>query len=323
MELLTESDEPPPFNSIGNTLFTRTRNLERALGFSNIYIKFEGGNPTGTQKDRISWYHIMKAKQQGCQGITVGTCGNYGASLAYFAKIAGLESTIFIPEKYFVAPRRKNEIQQLASTIITVNGKYEDAVEESKHFSRHNNFYDANPGDQSESWNGYIPIATEIFQQLGRAPTAISVPVGNGTTLLGIYHGFNYLLQQGKIDHMPYLVGASTTGGNPIINSFKQGLSHAIDLLPDELRETAVNEPLISYHSYDGNEALHALYETEGWADYASDQRMMHFHTVLKDLEGLSVLPASTSAIEALIKFKNHRQLNSDYVIVLTGRKFR
>jgi threonine synthase len=320
---LQNDEEPPPFDGVGNTLFNRARNLERVLGFGNLYIKFEGGNPTGTQKDRISLYHITNALRKERCGVTVGTCGNYGVSLAYFAKLAGLKTTIFIPEQYYITPKRMTELQSLGAEIITTEGKYEEAVERSRRFARREHFYDANPGNGSEGWRGYMPIAYEIFQQLGRVPTAVSVPVGNGTTLFGIYKGFQNLLDQGLIDRIPFLVGASTTGGNPIVRSFKNGDTKTVDLHPWELRESSINEPLISYHSYDGDGALQALYETNGWADYASDSCMVKFHTLLKDQEGLHVLPASTSAIEALLRFKRHRQLNSEYVLVLTGRKFR
>ncbi len=322
-DLSTDCEEPPPFDAVGHTLFTRTRNLERILKFKNVYVKFEGSNPTGTQKDRISQYHILHALKKQAEGITVGTCGNYGVSLAYFAKLVGLKTYIHIPEKYFLSPKRKLELQSLGAEIITIDGKYEDAVEESRRLAKHEHLYDANPGNGSNGWKGYKPIAYEICQQLGCVPTAVSIPVGNGTTLLGIYHGFKDLIDQGIIDKMPFLVAASTPGGNPIVKSFKEQNSKTIDLHPTELKETSVNEPLISYHSYDGDEALQALYDTNGWADYASDTKMLHYQRILRDQEGINVLPASASAVEALIKFKQHRQLNSHYVIVLTGRKFR
>jgi threonine synthase len=104
---LQTDDEPPPFYGVGDTLFSHARNLERLLGFGNIFLKFEGGNPTGTQKDRISQYHVKKALIEGYDTITVGTCGNYGVSLAYFARLAGLKAKILIPEQYYVAPKRR------------------------------------------------------------------------------------------------------------------------------------------------------------------------------------------------------------------------
>jgi len=320
---LQSDDEPPPFDGVGETLFTRARNLERAIGFGNIYLKFEGGNPTGTQKDRISRYHVQKAVREGYREITVGTCGNYGVSLAYFAGLAGLKAKILIPEQYTLSPRRRAELLRFGAEIVSTDGKYEDAVEESRRFARKEHVYDANPGNGNEGWRGYMSIAYEIYHQLGKNPTAVAAPVGNGTTLVGIYQGFKNLLDHGIIDRMPYLVGASTSGGNPVIKSFKTGASKTEDLRPNEIKETSINEPLIAYHSYDGDEALHALYETNGWADYASDARMMKYHTMLRDLEGLNVLPASASPVEGLIRFKQHRVLNSEYVIVLTGRKFR
>ncbi|MBN1860580.1 MAG: pyridoxal-phosphate dependent enzyme [Candidatus Thermoplasmatota archaeon] len=320
---LHTDDEPPPLDGVGDTLFSQARNLERLLGFKNIFLKFEGGNPTGTQKDRISQYHVKKAILEGYDTITVGTCGNYGVSLAYFAQLAGLKAKILIPEQYYVAPKRKEELQKMNAEILPIDGKYEDAVEESRRLARMEHVYDANPGNGNEGWRGYMSIAYEIYRQLGRVPTAVATPVGNGTTLVGIYHGFKTLLDTNIIDHMPHLVGASTPGGNPIIKGFKTGASKTEDLQPIEIKETSINEPLIAYHSYDGDDALHAIYKTNGWADYASDACMLRFHTLLRDLEGLHVLPASASPIEALIKFKEHRVLNSDYVIVLTGRKFR
>ncbi len=104
---LQTEDEPPPLNGVGDTLFSRARNLERVIGFGNIFLKFEGGNPTGTQKDRISQYHVKKALMEGYNTITVGTCGNYGVSLAYFAKLAGLKAKILIPEQYLCRTKTK------------------------------------------------------------------------------------------------------------------------------------------------------------------------------------------------------------------------
>lgn len=315
-------DEPPPLATIGNTLFARANNLEMALGFKNIYLKFEGSNPTGTQKDRVAVYHINNALKAGYNGITVGTCGNYGVSISHFAKLVGLRTVVFVPKEYYITPQRKQDLIQSGATIFTIDGKYEDAVEESKRFSRDKHFYDANPGNGTYGWFGYMQIAYEIFTQLGKVPTAVSVPVGNGTTLTGIYCGFKKLFDAQITDRMPNLIGSSTPGGNPIVKSFKEGATKIEDLLPSSIKETPINEPLISYHSYDGVEALKAIYDTNGWADYASDDKMIQLSHLISDTEGFNVLPASASALEALIQFKQHRVSNSDYVIVLTGRKF-
>ena len=87
-------------SEVGDTSLVRARNIEREVGLRQIYLKFEGGNPTGTQKDRIAFAQAMDALRRGFDTITVATCGNYGVAMALAAKFAGLRSLIFIPEKY-------------------------------------------------------------------------------------------------------------------------------------------------------------------------------------------------------------------------------
>ena len=72
-------------SEVGDTALSRSRNLEREIGLRQIYLKFEGGNPTGTQKDRIAFAQAMDALRRGFDAITVATCGNYGASVALAA----------------------------------------------------------------------------------------------------------------------------------------------------------------------------------------------------------------------------------------------
>jgi len=318
-------EEPPPFrlacNEIGNTPFIRARHLEKRLGFRNIFLKFEGSNPSGTHKDRISLYHVKKALKEGYTGITVGTCGNLGLSIAYLAGLAGLQTSILIPERYHLSKKRMRMLKSLKAEVILTSEGYEEAVEESKRLAKKEGLYDANPGGRSRGWEAYKMIAYEIFEQLGHAPTVVSTPVGNGTTLYGVYLGFKELNDKGLIDELPHFVGSSTVNGNPVVKSFKMGLSKTINLDPNEIKETSINEPLISYHSYDGDLALKAIYNTDGWADYSTDACMLFYQEILKAEEKINVLPASASAVDALIKFKNHRILNSDYVIILTGRE--
>ena len=87
-------------SEIGDTNLTRARNIEREFGLRQIYLKFEGSTPTGTQKDRIAFAQVMDALRRGFDTVTVATCGNYGAAIALAASLAGLDCEIYIPEKY-------------------------------------------------------------------------------------------------------------------------------------------------------------------------------------------------------------------------------
>ncbi len=74
---------------VGDTALLRARNIEREAGVRQLFLKFEGGNPTGTQKDRIAFAQCHDALRRGYDTITVATCGNYGASVALAAGLAG------------------------------------------------------------------------------------------------------------------------------------------------------------------------------------------------------------------------------------------
>ncbi len=94
------------------------------------------------------------------------------------------------------------------------------------------------------------------------------------------------------------------------------------DLDPEKIRETAVNEPLINWHSIDGDPALAAINTTGGWAAYASDRAMTRYSALLRSHEGLNVLPASTAGLIALLEGHRRQPLAPDrYVVVLTGRR--
>src|SRR5210317_1783605 len=116
-------------SEVGDTTLVRARNIEREVGLRQIYLKFEGGNPTGTQKDRIAFAQAMDALRRGYDTITVATCGNYGVAIALAAGFAGLRSCIYIPENYHAG--RIKEMTELGADIIRIKGDYEHSVEAS------------------------------------------------------------------------------------------------------------------------------------------------------------------------------------------------
>jgi threonine synthase len=92
-------------------------------------------------------------------------------------------------------------------------------------------------------------------------------------------------------------------------------------LAPHRIRESAVNEPLVNWQSIDGDLALQALRQTNGWATYASDKRMLAQARAIRDQEGLSVLPAATAGLIALTGHQGQPFPGDRYVAILTGRR--
>lgn len=309
-------------SEVGDTTLSRARNIEREVGLRQIYLKFEGGNPTGTQKDRIAFAQAMDAMRRGYDAITVATCGNFGVALAVAASFAGLRCYIYIPEVYHT--RRTKEMEKYGVDIVRVPGDYENAVTLSQQRAAKDEMYDANPGGANTilQLRAYGEIAYEIYDELRDAPAIVAVPVSNGTTLAGIYKGFVSLYRRGKTSRMPRIVAGSSFQKNPIIQAYLKNLPQCDDIQPEKIRETPVNEPLINWHSIDGNHALHAIRDTGGWAGYASDKNMMNYSRFIRENEGLNVLPASTAGLIVLLEQHRKDKITQDrFVVILTGRK--
>ena len=309
-------------SEVGDTSLTRARNIEREMGLRQLYLKFEGGNPTGTQKDRIAFAQCMDALRRGFDTVTVATCGNYGASMSFACASAGLRCVVYIPDSFHT--RRIREIEEHGAEIVRITGDYEAAVISSSERAVRDELYDANPGGANTvlQLQTYGQIAFEIYDELRDAPAVVAVPVSNGTTLAGIFRGFLSLYRRGKTSRIPKMVAGSSAGKNPIVRAFIRKLERCEDLPPESIKETQVNEPLVNWHSIDGDACLQVLYETEGWATFASDKSMLAIAKKLRDAEGLSVLPASTAGLFALMeKHQKEPQQPDRYVVVLTGRR--
>ena len=309
-------------SEIGDTNLARARNIEREIGLRQIYLKFDGGNPTGTQKDRIAFAQAQDALRRGFDTISVATCGNYGVAISLAASMAGLRCVVYIPEAYHT--KRIQEMEGFGAEIRRVPGDYENAVIVSREQAQIEEIYDANPGGANSGLQlkAYGGIAYEIYDELRDAPAVVAVPVSNGTTFAGIYRGFLSLFRRGKTSRIPRMVAGSSFRKNPIIQAFLKNLPTCEDLKPETIKETAVNEPLINWHSIDGDYALEAIRQTKGWATFATDKNMMLFSRTIRQKEGLSVLPASTAGLIALLEKHQKEPLPGDrYVVILTGRR--
>lgn len=304
---------------IGDTWLRRSRGLERDFDQNQLYLKFEGDNPTGTQKDRIAFAHVEDALIEGFETVSLATCGNYGVAVALAAQLAGLNCEIYVPATYHT--QRLAEMESLGARIHRPPGTYEDTVAYSNDVAKERGWYNANPGNGNTDLQirAYATIAEELIAQLGRMPSAVAVPVSNGTLLAGIFQGFERLRDQGRLPGVPRMIAASSTDKNPIITSFLAGQKRCTDLRPAQIRETKINEPLINWHSFDGQEALDALYASGGSAYHISDQKMKRMSGYLSQKEALQVLPASTAGLIALTEEPETEQ--SLRVAVLTAKR--
>ncbi|MEM1983990.1 MAG: pyridoxal-phosphate dependent enzyme [Candidatus Korarchaeum sp.] len=300
MEMLHQTTLLKGFKFPGT--FFRARSIQIGRGWKRIYVKWEGDNPTGTQKDRAAFTHVRRAIEQGYDTVTVGTCGNFGVALAYFADLLGLRAVIYVPSSYMNG--RVWEMRRYGAKVILVDGKYEDAVERSVIDAMKYGYYDSNPGSVNGgvALESFKEIAYEIVDALGSVPDLVSVPLGNGTTLAGIYEGFAEIARAGLSRRVPVILGATTIYGNQVAETLKRGSAELIALNESDIRETEHNEPLVSMRSFDGEYALEAIRMSNGHVFEFDDDELLTLAEELKK-EGLNPLPASASSLGAIERY--------------------
>ncbi len=292
---------------IGDTSLVRAQKLEKKLGIRRLHLKLEGENPSGTHKDRCALIHCLDARMKGFKTLTAASCGNYGAALAFVGDKLDLKVKIHLPAG-FVAPR-KNDIESSGGQVVLVDGDYEAAVNKSAADAAAKHWYNANPGGGNKELVSfsYTFIAREIAKSLGRQPDWVSVPVGNGATIAGIWQGFRGMSMK------PKMLGCSNN--NAAIHGLATGCKEKVCLPNVEVTE--INEPLCGNFLTDEDEAIAAIIDSNGCAVEVSDTELVKAAQTVKSAEGISALPASAGAVWAIrdLESKNHV-----FVAVLTGR---
>jgi threonine synthase len=307
LELIREYEKQMRPLKIGETPIVRAQKLEKRLGIRRLHLKLEGENPSGTHKDRAALIHCLDARMKGFTTVTAVSCGNYGAALAYVADKLNLSAKVYIPSG-FAAPRR-GDIQAMGGEVVSVDGDYEATLRRSAADAVNKHWYDANPGGCNKELCSfaYAFIAKEIAQSLGRSPDWVSVPVGNGAVISGIWQGFRGMSMR------PKMLGCSNN--NSAVHGIVCGAKERMDV-PD-YHETELNEPLCGNFLTDGEEAIAAMTESNGSAVEVPDDDLLEAAAMIGQEEGLDILPASAGAVWGIAKLdsKNHV-----FVAVLTGR---
>ncbi|OGS43602.1 MAG: hypothetical protein A3K76_04010 [Euryarchaeota archaeon RBG_13_57_23] len=307
LELIRELEMQMKALRIGGTPLVRAQKLEKRLGIRRLFLKLEGENPSGTHKDRAALVHCLNARDKGMKKVTAVSCGNYGAALAYVADKLNMQARIYIP-KDFAAPRRA-EIESLSSEVKDVDGDYEYALRKAAEESTANKWYNANPGGVNSGLDifAYTYIAKEIAQGIGRPPDWVSVPVGNGSLIGGVWHGFRGMSMK------PRILGVSNN--NSAVHGVASGLRTSLNV-PD-LKITEINEPLSGNFLADPDEAISAMLDSNGTGVEIPDEQLIEASRVIKLEEKLDILPASAGAVWGISKLDSRNHL---FVSVLSGR---
>lgn len=269
----------------GTPLIPIPRLAEKLGGGFELYVKFEGLNPTGSFKDRGMTAAISEAAGRGIQTVICASTGNTAASAAAYAARAGMKSIVLIPEGK-VAAGKLAGAAAYGAQVLQVRGSFDDAlalvveITQKKPLALVNSL---NP----YRLEGQKTAAFEICEELGRAPDWLCLPVGNAGNITAYWMGFEQYHQQLKAG-LPRLLGVQAAGAAPLV------LGRAV-----EKPETCATAIRIGRPAR-GEQALNAAEASQGRIIAVSDEQILTAQKVLAS-EGIWVEPASAAGLAGLM----------------------
>ncbi len=295
----------------GATPLLKAAGLGKALGLSNLYIKDESLNPTGTFKARGVAVALSKGIELGVRKFAMPSAGNAGAALAAYAAKAGVESVIYAPKSTPIA--MITEIRAYGARLTLVEGSISDAARELS--KREKDVFDITTMKEPYRVEGKKTMGFEIVEQLGRAPDVVIYPTGGGTGLLGIWKGMLELREAGllKDESMPRMVAVQSTGCNPIVEAFRKGWE---EVKPPSNPQTIaagirVPKPYADYL------ILKVLRESGGLALEVTDAEIIEAVKEMARFEGLLPCPEGAATLAGLKKMVNAGQIDKSEEVVL------
>ena len=292
----------------GNTPLIRLNNIPAHIGKDvDIYIKYEGLNPTGSFKDRGMTMAVTKAVEEGSKAIICASTGNTSAAAAAYAARAGITAFVLIPEGK-IALGKLAQAMMHGAVVIQIKGNFDDGMELVKQVGK-----DA-PVTIVNSINpfrlqGQKTAAFEIVEELGFAPDFHCIPVGNAGNITAHWMGYSEYHEQGIVTSRPKMVGYQAAGSAP----FMRGE------MVDE-PETVATAIRIG-HPQSWDKAWVVKEESDGWFDECTDDVILAAQKLLAEKEGIFCEPASaTSLAGAMMDIESGKiPEGSKIVCTLTG----
>jgi threonine synthase len=267
--------------------------ISRAIN-GNVFVKFEGANPTGSFKDRGMTVGITIAKSLGVEGVIVASTGNTAASAAAYAARAGLQCIVVLP-RGGVAKGKLAQALLHGAKIVEVDGVFDDALEEVFTEVVINGKRNLYPLNSYNPWRleGQKTLAFEIVDELREPPDYVFVPVGNAGNISAIWKGFKELYNYGLIRKLPKMVGVQAEGAAPLAKTWTL---KSRTLIPIERPMTIASAIRIG-RPVNWLKALKAVEESRGVFITVSDDEIVNSMRDLAVYEGVGVEPASAASL--------------------------
>lgn len=280
----------------GFTPLLHARRLGEKLGLSNLYLKDESGNPTGSFKARGMAVAVSMARELNLTKLALPSAGNAAGALAAYAARAGLRAAAFMPEDTPLANRL--ECTLLGAEVVLVPGSIKDCARALGERAARDGWFDLSTLREPYRLEGKKTMAYEVFEQLNwRLPDAMVYPTGGGTGLIGMWKAFDEMTELGWIsDRRPRMFAVQAAGCAPLVRAFA-GRAEQAEEWPDPqtiaagLRvPSALGDFLI----------LRVLRESRGAAIAVEDGAMLDAVCELAETEGIVTSPEGGATLAAL-----------------------
>jgi threonine synthase len=270
----------------GTPLLPAPRLSERVN--AEVWLKYEGLNPTGSFKDRGMTMAISKAVEEGAKAVVCASTGNTSASAAAYAARAGLTCVVLIPDGYIALGKLAQALIH-GARVLQVLGNFDDALDIVRELGEKAPITVVNSVNPYRI-EGQKTAAFEIVDALGRAPDVHCIPVGNAGNITAYWKGYREYQDAGRSTTLPAMTGFQAEGAAPLV------LGHPVEEPETIATAIRIGKPASWYG------ATAAAAESGGGIHAVSDDEILDAYRFLAATESVFCEPASAASVAGLLK---------------------
>jgi threonine synthase len=305
-KFLPVSDRTPVITlQEGNTPLIRASRLAKRIAPSiDLYLKFEGANPTGSFKDRGMTMAMSKAVENGARAVICASTGNTSASAAAYGARAGLPVYVLIPAGK-IALGKLSQAMMHQATVIQIDGNFDQALSIVKTLSAAHHIELVNSINPFRI-EGQKTAAMEVCDQLGDAPAVHVLPVGNAGNITAYWKGYKEYRAAHQTTRLPRMMGFQAAGAAPIV------LGRVVENPQTVATAIRIGNPA-SWQA-----AVEATKESSGAIDSVTDEEILQAYAAVAGTEGVFCEPASAASVAGVMKLSRQGALRDGETIVCT-----
>ena len=307
----------------GDVALLRLPRVGSSLGLTNLFVKDESSNPTGSFKARGLSAAVSKAKELGINKVIIPTAGNAGGAMAAYAARAGMQALIYMPKD---TPTANIEESRIAGAeVILVDGLISDAAGMAGEKARKDGWFDLSTFKEPYRMEGKKVMGYELAESFNwTLPDVIIYPTGGGTGLVGMWKAFEELEQLGWLNNKnrPRMVSVQAEGCAPVVRAFERKAAFCDFWTNAKTIASGLRVP----KSFADDLILDSLYESKGTAIAVSDASITEAQKELAKAEGIFAAPEGAATLAALKELVKTKWIQADERVVMfntgTGLKY-